>query len=92
MFRKILNFVKNKKVVNLEEIAKFLEKDITIISDAVNLLSIKGYLLNLNCCESDQNLKNKCILCSQKSICHSNFKNRYEITPKGIQYSVEGAE
>ena len=92
LFRKILNFLRNKKVVNLEEIAKFLKKDISIISDAVNLLSMKGYLLNLNCCETNQNLKNRCLLCSQKSRCYSNLKNSYEITPKGIQYSIEGAE
>ncbi len=92
MFRKILNYLKDKKVISLREIAKVLNKDISIISDAVNLLTIKGYLINLNCCEINPNHKNKCLLCSQKSVCHSNFENQYEITPKGLQYSKGGVE
>lgn len=92
LFRKILNYLKNEKVVSMREIAKVLKKDISIISDAVNLLSIKGYLINLNCFETNQTLKNKCLICSQKSLCHSNFENQYEITPKGIQYSKGGVE
>ena len=84
MFRKILSYLENKKVVGLEEIAKFLNIDITIISDAINFLVIKGYLKNLNYLETNQNLNNKCFLCSQKYPCHLNLMNKYEITSKGI--------
>ena len=86
MFKKILKNVDNKKIISLEEISKILNKDSSIISDAIYLLTTKGYLRNLNCGESNQNLKNKCYICLKKSQCHSNLVNRYEITNKGIQY------
>ena len=92
MFRKILKYTLEGNVVSLEEIAKFLNKNLSIISDSINLLAIKGYLKNLNCVEIDQDLKYKCFICSQKAHCGSNLLNRYKITHKGIRYLKKGVE
>ena len=84
--------MENEKVVSLEEIAKFLNKDMRIISDAINFLTIKGYLKNLTCFGKDWNLNNKYFLCSRKYSCQFNSTNKYEITSKGIQYIKRKSE
>ncbi|MHA1382774.1 MAG: FeoC-like transcriptional regulator [Candidatus Helarchaeota archaeon] len=86
MFKNILKYIKEKKVVNIQEIAKNLKIDTSIISDSIKLLATKGYLKNLDCCIIDPNLKFKCIGCSQRFQCHLNPANMYELTSKGIEY------
>lgn len=86
IFKQILKFIEEKKVVSLQDLAEHLEKDVSIISDSIKLLAIKGYLKNLNCCITEKDFKFKCINCSQRFQCHVNPVSMYEITEKGTQY------
>ncbi|MHA1380486.1 MAG: FeoC-like transcriptional regulator [Candidatus Helarchaeota archaeon] len=86
MFKQILRYVEEKKVVNIQDIANFLEKDPSVITDAIKLLTTKGYLKNLNCCATEKEFKFMCIGCPLKYKCHVNPISTYEITLKGIEY------
>ena len=92
MFKDILKYIEEKRVVSIKDMAIYLEKDIKIISDSVKLLAIKGYLKNLNCFITEKEFKFKCIGCPQKYQCHNDPVNMYEITEKGIEYYKKGED
>jgi len=88
MFKEILNYIQSKYIVHLGELAKVLNKDYSIILDAITLLLEKGYLTNQNqnCKILDENIKFMCFGCPQKKSYHAGMLNTYRITPKAIQY------